>query len=172
MVFTKVWVTTCIKSSQLLWIFSVLADLNSVATSLNCFQNLHYFCLFSSFFQIVLRPLTLIGITVILMFNNFFSSLTRFRNLCSSSLFFSFTLWSAGKTKSTAWQVIFFFFTITCLWLLKSTTTIITIINKIQLYLVSDLIIGVKSFQILALFYLCLQNSGSQKILNHFWAVR
>ena len=42
------------------------------------------------------------------MFHSFFNFLARSRYLSFFSLFFfSFTLWSAGKAKSTIWQVLF-----------------------------------------------------------------
>ena len=54
-------------------------------------------------------PIT-IGIIVICMFHNFFSSLARSRYLSFFSHSFSFILWSAGTEKSTILQVLFFFF--------------------------------------------------------------
>ena len=60
-------------------------------------------------------PIT-IGITVTLMFHNFFSSLARSRYLTHFWLSFSSTLWSVGKAKSTFRQVLFFFF---LFWLLQ-----------------------------------------------------
>ena len=48
-------------------------------------------------------PIT-IGVIVTFMFNCFFSSLARSRNLSLFSHSFSFILLSAGKAKSTIWQ--------------------------------------------------------------------
>ena len=66
----------------------------------------------SSLVTVLSVPIT-IGITIVYMFHSFFSSLARSRYLSLFSLSFSFTLWSAGMAKSTIWQVLFFFFTIT-----------------------------------------------------------
>ena len=52
---------------------------------------------------------TTIGIIVTFMFSRFFNSLARSRFL-SFSLYFSFTLWSAGTAKSTILQVLWVFF--------------------------------------------------------------
>ena len=52
-------------------------------------------------------PIT-IGITVTFMFHSLFSSLTRSKYLSVFSFSLIYTLWSAGTTKSTWWQVIFF----------------------------------------------------------------
>ena len=54
----------------------------------------------------------IIGITVTFMFHSFFTSLERSRYLNLFSLSFSFTLGSAGMTKSTIRQFLSFFFTI------------------------------------------------------------
>ena len=54
-----------------------------------------------------------IAITVTFMFHSFFfSSLARSWCLSFSSLSFNFTPWSAGTARSTIWQVLFFFLTI------------------------------------------------------------
>ena len=55
------------------------------------------------------QPIT-IGINVTFMFHSFFNSLARSRYLSFFSLSFSFTLWSAGTSKSTIFQVPFFLF--------------------------------------------------------------
>ena len=57
----------------------------------------------------VLSTLITIGIAVSFMIHSFFSSLARSRYLSLFSLFFIFTLWSAGTTKSTIQQVLFVF---------------------------------------------------------------
>ena len=61
------------------------------------------------FFSIPLKTIpgapTTIGITIIIMFHGFFSSLSRSKSL---SIFFFFTLWSAGIAKSTWWLLFFF----------------------------------------------------------------
>ena len=49
-----------------------------------------------------------IGIIVTFMFHSFFNSLARSRDLSFFSPSFSFILWSAGTTKSTILQVLFF----------------------------------------------------------------
>ena len=53
-------------------------------------------------------PIT-IGIIVTCMFHSFFNSLARSRYLSFFSHSFSFILWSAGTSKSTILQVLFFF---------------------------------------------------------------
>ena len=56
-------------------------------------------------------PIT-IGINVTFMFHSFFNSLARLRYLSFFSLFFNFTLWSAGTAKSTISQILFdYYFT-------------------------------------------------------------
>ena len=56
----------------------------------------------------VSRASIIIGINVTFMFHCFFSSLVRSRYLSFFSPSFTFTLWSAGKAKSTILQVFFF----------------------------------------------------------------
>ena len=53
------------------------------------------------------------GISVTFTFHSFFNSLAMSRYLSLFYLSFSFTLWSAGITKSTTWQVLIFLLTIT-----------------------------------------------------------
>ena len=52
-------------------------------------------------------PIT-IGTIVTFMFQSFFNSLARLRYLSFFSLSFIFILWSAGTTKSTILQILFF----------------------------------------------------------------
>ena len=60
-------------------------------------------------------PIT-IGITVNFIFHWFFSSLATSMYLSLFSLSFSFTLWSAGRTKPSIRQVLFYFFRLTNTW--------------------------------------------------------
>ena len=48
------------------------------------------------------------GITIIFMFQRFFSSLARFEYLSLFSLSFDFTLWSAGMAKCSIRDILFF----------------------------------------------------------------
>ena len=57
-------------------------------------------------------PIT-IGTIVTFMFHSLFNSLARLRYLSFFSLSFRFILWSAGTSKSTILQILFF-----CCWLL------------------------------------------------------
>ena len=57
-----------------------------------------------------------IGIIVTFMFHSFFNSLARSRYLSFFSHSFSFILWSAGTSKSTILQILFFFFFCWLLW--------------------------------------------------------
>ena len=68
---------------------------------------------FSNPFVIVPNAPITIGIIVTCMFQSFFNSLARSRNLSVFSHSFSFYLWSAGTAKSTILQDLFF-----CCWLL------------------------------------------------------
>ena len=54
-------------------------------------------------------PIT-IGIIVAFMFHSFFNSLARSMCLSFFSHSFRFILWSAGTSKTTIWQILFFFF--------------------------------------------------------------
>ena len=69
---------------------------------------------FTNPLEIVSSKLITIGITVILMFHNFFSSLSKSRYLSLFLLLVIFALWSTGTGKSTIWKVLFFYF---CCWL-------------------------------------------------------
>ena len=112
---TGVWVTArLIQVSKTL--LSILADFNNtivwiISSRLLIFKSSSP-CI--SPLLIVPRALITISITVTFMFQSFFSSLARFRYLSHFSLPFNFILWSAGTSKSTIWQVLFF---CCCCWL-------------------------------------------------------
>ena len=63
--------------------------------------------LFSKILGTVPSAVSTIGITVTLMFHNFFSFLARTKYLSIFSFPFIFTLWSAGMAKFLRWQVLF-----------------------------------------------------------------
>ena len=64
---------------------------------------------FNNPFVIVPKAPIPIGTTVTFMFHRFFNSLERSRYLSLFSHSYSFILWSAGTTKSTILQILFFF---------------------------------------------------------------
>ena len=109
------WSLNYSKSPQIYrTLLRILADLSTAmiwaALTLVLVSSSHRF--FFSFFGIILRALTMIGITVRFMFHIFFNSLAKSKHLSSFALSIYFTLWSAGTRKSTSWQVIFFLLTI------------------------------------------------------------
>ena len=63
---------------------------------------------------IVPSALITTGITCTFISHWFFFSLARSMYLSLFSFYFIFTLWSPGVTKSTIWQVLFFFFQFYC----------------------------------------------------------
>ena len=106
--FTGIWVIASLLKSR--WIFSILAVLCNVVVwmvsthpptseSSSSFKN-----------PLVTVPKTpnTSGIIVTFMFQNFFNSLARSKYLSFFSLSFSFILWTAGTSKSTILQVLFF----------------------------------------------------------------
>ena len=95
-------------------LLSILADLcNAVVWIVSTHPVIsESFCPFTNPLVTVPRAPFKIGTTVTFMFHSlfvFFNSLAISRYLYFFSLSFNFTLWSAGKAKSTILQVLFFF---------------------------------------------------------------
>ena len=92
-------------------LLGILADLNNVVvwmvSTLPCISksSSHFI---NPLVTAPRAPIT-IGINVTFMFHSFFNYLARSRYLSFFSLSFSFTLWSAGTTKSTILKVLFYF---------------------------------------------------------------
>ena len=89
------------KSLQIYWtLLSILVVFSSVVVWMVLFFFWSSFQFLQSFFlKKASKALTTIDITVIFMFNYFFSSLARSRYLSSLFTFFIFILWFAGTIK-------------------------------------------------------------------------
>ena len=95
-------------------LLSILVDLNAVVWMVTtCLLISKSFSPFTYSLGIVPSVPITIGVPVIFMFLIFLNFLLRSWHLTLFSFSFNFTLWSAGTTKSTIWQVLFFLLTIT-----------------------------------------------------------
>ena len=87
-------------------LFSILIDLNNDVVFICPLISKSSSAFINPFGVVPIAPIT-IGITVSFMFHWFFSSLARSRYLFLFSLYFNFTLKSAGTTKSPIREVLF-----------------------------------------------------------------
>ena len=105
------WSLSDFKSPQVSRTFpSILADLNNALVCMVSTRPLISKSSSSCIYPLITVPSASISIciAVIFLFNSFFSSLARSRDLSLFLLSFSFTLWSTGMAKSTVRQIHFF----------------------------------------------------------------